>query len=84
MFDISRRLEIKDATVAELVEILQQLPSNAVVSLCGDNIMYIHVDRDLEFVNIDCEDLDEEYVEDEDTEYKKYWEARAIIDARKA
>lgn len=76
MFDISRRLEINGATVAELMDILQHLPSNAVVSCCGDSIMYIHVDRDLEFINIDCEDLDEEYIEDEKTSYEEYWKAR--------
>lgn len=62
-------------TVGRLVEQLSKLPQDAELTICGDSYVYIHVEKDGSAVNIDCEDLDEEYAYDEFTSSEDYFKA---------
>ncbi len=61
MYDKDRFSQHINLTVAQLISILQQLPQNAKVNICGDDYCYIHVETDNTVVNLDNEPLDENY-----------------------
>lgn len=67
MYDINKRIGIENMTVSELIGFLSELPQDAVISTCGDSMTFIHVERDGSVVTIDNEDLDDLYIDDEET-----------------
>ena len=76
MYDINKRKKMLNATVGEFIEHLQTLPQDAKVTFCGDLRGYVHVEKDDGVVSIDCSDLDEDYIEDDETAYEDYWKNR--------
>ena len=60
MYDITKRITMVDATVGDLIKLLKGIPTDARILCCGDNIAYIHVEKDDSVVNIDTEDLEED------------------------
>ena len=73
MYDINKRIKILNATVGDVIDELSKLPRNAHFCCCGEDRMYIHVETDNSVVSIDTEDLDEDYVDDPETNPDDYW-----------
>lgn len=78
MYDINKRKKMLNVTVGEIIDELTKLPKDATFCCCGDNQMFIHVEKDGTVVSIDTEDLDEDYIDDDDTEPDEYWDARKV------
>lgn len=74
MYDISKRKNMTNKTVADYIAELQKLPQTAQVFCCGDNVSYIHVEKDGSAVCIDTEDLDDAYENNPDTSADTFWE----------
>lgn len=66
MFDVKKRKSLKGVTVGELVQIMLDLPQEAIVNFCGSNNGFIHVEKDDSKISFDTDVLGECY-EDE------YW-----------
>lgn len=66
MYDINKRKELHEATVAQLIEELAKLPPDTTVYCGGCGPVWLHVDlaKDGSAVNIDYDALDECYEED--------------------
>ncbi len=75
MFDINQRKDLSGSTVAGLIDALQKLRPSAAVCCCGDNHMFLHVEKDGSAVNLDAEDLDACYADDPATPSEDYWTA---------
>lgn len=60
-YDITKRK--KFGTVGELKELLSEVPDDAKVLVLGDDYAWFHTDKDGTVVNLDCEDLDDCYIE---------------------
>lgn len=75
MFDMNQRKELSGSTVAGLIDVLQKLRPSAAVCCCGDNHMFLHVEKDGSAVNLDVEDLDACYADDPATPPEDYWGA---------
>lgn len=75
MFDMNQRKDLSGSTVAGLIHALQKLRPSAAVCCCGDNHMFLHVERDGSAVNLDVEDLDSCYAGDPATPPEDYWDA---------
>jgi len=75
MFDINLRKDLSNSTVAELIDALQKLRPSAAVYCCGDNHIFLHVEKDGSAVNLDMEDLDGGYACDPTTSPDDYWRA---------
>lgn len=63
MYDINKRREMKDTTVGEVLEILNELPKDAKVFFNGDNYGYIHIEEDNSVISFDDSSLDDLYDE---------------------
>ena len=61
MYNIDERKEISGITIKELINILNTLPQNAKVVCCGDDCVWLHVEKDKSIVCIDTEDLEDCY-----------------------
>ena len=59
MYDIERRQNF--STVGELKELLNDIPDNTQVTICGDSYAWFHVEKDKSVVTLDNEDLEECY-----------------------
>lgn len=75
MFDMNQRKDLSGSTVAELINALQKLRPSAEVCCCGDNHMFLHVEKDGSGVNLDVEDLDACYADAPGTSAEDYWGA---------
>ncbi len=75
MFDMNQRKDLSGSTVAGLIDALQKLRPSAAVCCCGDNHMFLHVEKDGSAVNLDVEDLDACYADDPATPSEDYWGA---------
>lgn len=73
MYDIKKMVGMEDMTVSELIQLLSELPQDAVVSCCGDPMTFIHVEKDGSKVNIDNEDLEDVYIEDDETTPEEFF-----------
>lgn len=62
MLDIKRRKGFPFITVHELISELGKLPQDAMVTICGDGNVWLHVEGNGSYVCIDNEDLDEAYL----------------------
>ena len=66
MFDINKRKEFCEPTVAEIIEALQELPADMTMCFCGTSVGYLHVDTEENICSFDysdlsdCEDYEEE------------------------
>lgn len=76
MYDVNKRQRLSVVTVGQLIDILTELPADAEVLCCGDSTMYLHVEEDDSMVSIDTEDLDDEYIDDPNTDPDEYWDNR--------
>lgn len=61
MFDIRKRAAFR--TVGELRALLNRLPAETTVSICGDIDCFYHEERGADAICLDCEDLREHYEE---------------------
>ncbi|MDD4509500.1 MAG: hypothetical protein PHY23_01055 [Oscillospiraceae bacterium] len=61
MYDIAKRRQFK--TVGELRKLIENLPDNTEVSICGDNYCFYHEEQDKSCICLDCEDLEDYYEE---------------------
>ena len=61
MYDSKQFQSYSELTVGQLVDILQGLPQDAEIVICGDNYCYIHVESDGSVVNLDNNSLEDCY-----------------------
>ena len=61
MYDINKRTNVSGFTVKELIHELSKMPEDARVICCGDDLVWLHCEKDGSIVCIDCEGLDECY-----------------------
>ena len=64
MYDLSKRQELRDVKVSEVIELLKTLPEDAVVLFNGDNYGFIHIEKDNSAISFDDLSLDEDYYYD--------------------
>lgn len=65
MLDINKRKRFFEATTAEVIEALKELPSDMTVCFCGISEGYLHVDESENICSFDYGDLSEDYDEEE-------------------
>ena len=65
MYDINKRKQFK--TVGELREILNDIPDDTQVLICGEDYGWFHIEQDGSVVCLDNEDLECCYEEAEET-----------------
>lgn len=63
MYDINKRTEMLSITVSELINELSKLPTDATVTCCGDDHIWLHIEDDDSSVCIDTCELDTIYHE---------------------
>lgn len=61
MYDVSKRQEMRNVEVWEVIELLQKLPKNSKVLFNGDNYGYVHIEADESVISFDNSSLDEDY-----------------------
>lgn len=61
MYDSKQFQSYSELTVGQLVDILQGLPQDAQIVICGDDYCFIHVESDGSVVNLDNEPLEDCY-----------------------
>lgn len=61
MYDLSKRQEMRNVEVWEVIELLQKLPKNSKVLFNGDNYGYVHIEADESVISFDNSSLDEDY-----------------------
>lgn len=61
MYDSKQFQSYSELTVGQLVDILQGLPQDAQIVICGDDYCYIHVESDGSVVNLDNNSLEDCY-----------------------
>ncbi len=61
MYDSKQFQSYSELTVGQLVDILQGLPQDAEIVICGDEYCYIHVESDGSVVNLDNNSLEDCY-----------------------
>lgn len=76
MYDFNKRKNLSGMTVGELIHELNQLPSDAKFSCCGDSRAYLHVEKDGSAICIDTEDLEDLYVDCPDVTPEEFWTNR--------
>ena len=68
MYDSKEFQSYSELTVGQLVDILQGLPQDAQIVICGDDYCYIHVESDGSVVNLDNNSLEDYYDDDINSE----------------
>ena len=68
MYDSKQFQSYSELTVGQLVDILQCLPQDAQIVICGDEYCYIHVESDGSVVNLDNNSLEDCYDDDINSE----------------
>lgn len=66
MYDINKRKQFK--TVGELKEILNDIPDDTQVLICGEDYGWLHIEQDNSVVCLDNEDLECCYEDAKDLE----------------
>lgn len=61
MYDSKQFQSYSELTVGQLVDILQGLPQDAQIVICGDEYCYIHVESNGSVVNLDNNSLEDCY-----------------------
>lgn len=61
MYDSKQFQSYSELTVGQLVDILQGLPQDAQIVICGDDYCYIHVESDGSVVILDNNSLEDCY-----------------------
>lgn len=82
MYDIKERKKFRKLKIAELIEELKNLPQNAEFLLCGDNLFYLHIEKDKTVVCLDTEDLEDDYIDDAETTPDDFWANKEQIDRK--
>ena len=72
--DVKERKKLTKLTVSKFIEQLQSLPQAAEVLICGENIFFLHIEKDKSVVCFDTEDLEDVYIDDIDTSPDDFWE----------
>lgn len=65
MYDFSKIKEGYNITVGSLIKELEKIDENAIVCICGDSHVFLHVDKDDNIICLDNEALSDSYDEDE-------------------
>lgn len=68
MYDLSKRQEMKNTKVSDVIELLSKLPGDAKVLFNGDNYGYVHIEKDNSAISFDESSLDDDYYYDGQTE----------------
>ena len=68
MYDSKQFQSYSELSVGQLVDILQGLPQDAKIVICGDDYCYIHVESDGSVVNLDNNSLEDCYDDDINSE----------------
>ena len=63
MYDIKKRKQFD--TVGDLKKLLDTIPDETKVVICGDDYCWFHIEEDESVVCLDMEDLDDCYDEEE-------------------
>lgn len=66
MLDVSKRKFLESPTVGDIINILSEYPEDALFNCCGDDYVWIHAETDKSVINIDTDDLSEEYPEEDE------------------
>lgn len=64
MYDLSKRQELRNVKVSEVIELLKTLPEDAVVLFNGDEYGFIHIEKDNSAISFDDSSLDDDYYYD--------------------
>ena len=59
MYNINKRKQFE--TVGDLKKLLEELPNETKVVICGDDYCWFHIEEDGSVVCLDCEELDDCY-----------------------
>ena len=66
MYDINKKVNLSNMTVAQVIEVLSRQNPDAGFCCCGDEWSWLHVDGDDSVVSIDTNELEELYEPDYD------------------
>ena len=80
MYDVNERKKFRNFTIAEFTEQLQALPQDAKLLICGEDMFFIHVEKDKSVVCIDTEDLEDLYIDDKETSPDDFWNNRSLLE----
>ena len=80
MFDINERKKFRKLAIAEFTEQLQALPQEAKLLICGEDMFFIHIEKDKSVVCIDTEDLEDVYIDDKETSPDDFWNNRSLLE----
>lgn len=80
MYDINFRRKIQKNTVGNLIEKLKELPQDAEILVCGEDIFFLHIERDKTVVCLDTEDLETDYIDDAETSPEDFWANRNLLE----
>lgn len=83
MYDVNERKKFKNLTIAEFSEQLQALPQDAKLLICGENMFFLHIEKDKSVVCIDTEDLEDVYIDDKETSPDDFWNNRNLLEQGK-
>ena len=61
MFDEKYRKELIGITKNQLINELENIPGNPLISIIGEYIFYLHVEEDGSVINLDDNSLEDEY-----------------------
>lgn len=68
MYDLSKRKEMQNVKVKDIIELLNTLPEDAVVLFNGDEYGFIHIEKDNSAISFDYSSLDDDYYYDDQLE----------------
>lgn len=80
MYDVNERKKFRCLTIAKFTEQLQTLPQDAELLICGENMFFLHVEKDKSVVCIDTEDLEDVYIDDKETSPEDFWNNRSLLE----
>ena len=79
MYDVNKRKNLSGMNVGELINELNKLPKDAKVLCCGDDYLYLHVEKDDSVICIDTEDLEDLYADCPDITSEEFWSNKVDI-----
>lgn len=80
MYDVNERKKFRNLAIAEFTEQLQALPQDAKLLICGEDIFFLHIEKDKSVVCIDTEDLEDVYIDDKGTNPEDFWNNRSLLE----
>ncbi len=83
MYDINERKKFRCLTIAKFTEQLQAVPQDAELLICGENMFFLHIEKNKTVVCIDTEDLEDVYIDDKETSPDDFWNNRSLLEQSK-